>query len=213
METSQNIKTDILTSYIDITLTSGAKPASEFKFCKDSGFSEEQFYNHFNSLNSVENYFWSYLLEETKKTVNRDVQETSNAHHNLLSFYYTLFENLKLNRSYILFLSSSQRSKIELDMKIRHIFIPHLENLGSTLHNPLQEISESLSNKLTKEGLWLQFISVFHFWIHDESLGFEKTDAFIEKSVRLGVDLSESIPSESILDFGKFIYKEFRKFI
>ena len=36
---------------------------------------------------------------------------------------------------------------------------------------------------------WMHFVFVLQFWVHDESIGFEKTDAAIEKSVNLAFDL------------------------
>jgi hypothetical protein len=42
----------------------------------------------------------------------------------------------------------------------------------------------------------------------DESKEFEKTDVYIEKSLRASFDLIEKNPFESLIDFGKFIYKE-----
>ena len=42
----------------------------------------------------------------------------------------------------------------------------------------------------------------------DTSKGFEKTDVAIEKSVRVIFDVFETTPLESIIDFGKFLWKE-----
>ena len=46
------------------------------------------------------------------------------------------------------------------------------------------------------------------FWLDDDSAGLEKTDLFIEKSVKLSFDLMQIKPLESLVDFGKFIFKE-----
>ena len=46
------------------------------------------------------------------------------------------------------------------------------------------------------------------FWIDDTSKAFEKTDVFIEKSVNTSFDLIDTTPLKSLIDFGKFIYKE-----
>ena len=42
----------------------------------------------------------------------------------------------------------------------------------------------------------------------DNSPGFEKTDVAIEKSVNAIFDIFETTPLESIIDFGKFLFKE-----
>ena len=44
--------------------------------------------------------------------------------------------------------------------------------------------------------------------MEDASAGFEKTDVVIEKSVNTIFDVFENTPLDSILDFGKFLYKE-----
>jgi hypothetical protein len=42
----------------------------------------------------------------------------------------------------------------------------------------------------------------------DSSSSFEKTDIFIEKSLKTSFDLIDTTPLKSIIDFGKFLYKE-----
>ena len=42
----------------------------------------------------------------------------------------------------------------------------------------------------------------------DRSPSFEKTDLVIEKSVRAIFDVFETTPLESLVDFGKFMWKE-----
>ena len=42
----------------------------------------------------------------------------------------------------------------------------------------------------------------------DNSPNFEKTDVMIEKTVRVIFDVFETTPLESLVDFGKFLWKE-----
>ena len=42
----------------------------------------------------------------------------------------------------------------------------------------------------------------------DTSSYFEKTDIFIEKSVNTSFDILNIVPLKSLIDFGKFIFKE-----
>ena len=58
------------------------------------------------------------------------------------------------------------------------------------------------------EGAWLQFLFLLNFWANDDSAQFEKTDIAIEKSVNTIFDLFDNTPLNSILDFGKFLWKE-----
>ncbi|MEM6542931.1 MAG: TetR family transcriptional regulator C-terminal domain-containing protein, partial [Bacteroidota bacterium] len=58
------------------------------------------------------------------------------------------------------------------------------------------------------EGAWVQFLFLLRYWMDDSSAGFEKTDVAIEKSVTAIFDLFDNTPLESLIDFGKFLYKE-----
>jgi ubiquinone biosynthesis protein COQ9 len=49
---------------------------------------------------------------------------------------------------------------------------------------------------------------ILKFWMEDESPAFEKTDIFIEKSVKASFELMNITPIESLIDLGKFLYKE-----
>ena len=46
------------------------------------------------------------------------------------------------------------------------------------------------------------------FWLSDTSKGFEKTDAFIEKSVNVVFEVFDNTRLDTILDLGKFLWKE-----
>ena len=65
-----------------------------------------------------------------------------------------------------------------------------------------------LTNPIISEGAWIQFLAILKFWIDDTSKSFESTDILIEKSVNTVVDLLNTKPLESLLDLGKFLWKE-----
>ena len=46
------------------------------------------------------------------------------------------------------------------------------------------------------------------FWLDDTSPAFEKTDVFIEKSVKASFDIMNIAPIKSVIDLGKFLFKE-----
>ena len=66
--------------------------------------------------------------------------------------------------------------------------------------------NEKFRDNATASGAWLQFCSIVLYWLKDDSKGFEKTDLFIEKSLRLSFDLTESRAVESFIDLGKFMF-------
>ena len=95
--------------------------------------------------------------------------------------------------------------------KLKALRAEFLQFAEAVLDKPVQIESER-ANKLQgdalSEGAWLQFLSIFKFWVDDTSPGFEKTDVFIEKSVKASSDLVYNSPLKSLFDLGKFVWKE-----
>jgi hypothetical protein len=54
---------------------------------------------------------------------------------------------------------------------------------------------------------WFHLGFVLLFWKDDDSAGFEKTDAAVEKSVNLAFDLIGKGALDTAIDFAKFIYQ------
>ena len=73
-----------------------------------------------------------------------------------------------------------------------------------TQHEKFQNFQE----KAIQETSWIQFLLTMKFWLDDESPAFEKTDLYIEKSVKATFELMNIAPIDSLIDFGKFIFKE-----
>ena len=67
---------------------------------------------------------------------------------------------------------------------------------------------DRIKDRTIREGAWTQLLMTMQFWVKDTSAGFEKTDIFIEKSVKASFDLLDITPVKSLIDLGKFIYKE-----
>jgi hypothetical protein len=129
----------------------------------------------------------------------------------MLTFFYTFFELLTLNRSYVLFAlqqNQTMMSKMEQLKGLRK----HVKGFAKEL---IQDGNESQTNILLErsetiysEGAWLQMLFLIKFWMDDNSAGFEKTDMAIEKSVNTIFDVFDNTPLESVFDFGKFLWKE-----
>ena len=58
------------------------------------------------------------------------------------------------------------------------------------------------------EAVWAQLMFVLKFWIKDSSKGFEKTDALIEKSVQAAFEVFDNTSVDTLVDLGKFLWKE-----
>ena len=136
--------------------------------------------------------------------------ELSTPKEKLLTFYFTFFEVLQNNRSYILFSMNyhkkitSKMSQLSFLKNKFTVFASDLVNDGN-LNKP---VYLKHSPKLFSEAAWVQLLFLINFWVNDTSPEFEKTDLAIEKSVRTAFDVFDNTPLESIIDFGKFLWKE-----
>tara|TARA_R100001198_G_scaffold49454_2_gene27547 strand:- start:1994 stop:2401 length:408 start_codon:yes stop_codon:yes gene_type:complete len=129
----------------------------------------------------------------------------------MLSFFYTFFEVLTANRSYVLFALQEQKDQLKSLAQLRDLRLK-VREFASDL---IEQSNEEKSSRFTKnpvsifsEGAWLQTLFLMKYWMDDNSARFEKTDVAIEKSVNAIFDVFNTTPLESVLDFGKFLFKE-----
>ena len=126
-------------------------------------------------------------------------------------FYFTFFEMATANRSFVIHLLKEDKNPMKNLGKLSKLREVYLEYALTILEKPIkieQETVVKIQDKVLQEASWLQFLSIFNFWMNDESPNFEKTDVFIEKSVKASFDLAYNIPTQSVIDFGKFLWKE-----
>lgn len=212
---SGKTKTDqggkIKEAYREYVLENGSQPASIFKFVKSIKIKEEVFYEHFNSFENVEKEIWLDLLKQTLEAIqSEEVYDEYSAREKLLAFYYTFIEVMKSQRSYIL-----QTAKPGNRPDFSPYFLEYLKkDFIEFVEEILLEAQETEEVKARpyisdryKDGIWVQFLFVLRFWFKDDSRGFEKTDAAIEKAVNLSFDLMGKGPLDAMIDFAKFIYQ------
>lgn len=202
----------IITMFMDYVLEHEKLPKTVYKFCKVNNIEESDFYLYYGSIDALKKGIWDTFFENTINVIhkNAEYQEFTNR-DKMLTFFYTFFEVLTLNRSYVLFVMDNAGSPLKNLEQLKGLrksvkqFAKGLindgnadKNLKITKHNP----------QLFSEGAWLQTMFLMNFWKSDDSASFEKTDVAIEKSVNTIFDLFDNTPLENILDFGKFLYKE-----
>ena len=129
----------------------------------------------------------------------------------MLTFFFSMFELLTMNRSYVLFALHEHKNILKNLSQLKGLRT-HIKAFAADL---IEKGNADKNYKLTKknpkifsEGAWFQFMFLLKFWMDDSSAGFEKTDLAIEKSVHTVFDVFENTPLESLIDFGKFLYKE-----
>ena len=207
-----DLKNKIFEAYSNHVLEHEKEPKSVFMFCKKSEIIESDFYQHFSSLEHVKEAIFVKFFDNAFSLISKEKNyEAQSPKEKLLSFYYTFFEVLLLNRSYVLFSLSATENKMQRLMtlkSLRHSFKEFASTLIEQGNMQKQSRFTKHPEALFSEGAWVQLLFLLKFWMEDESAGFEKTDMAIEKSIQTVFELFDNTPLDSIIDFGKFLWKE-----
>jgi len=207
-----DLREKIFEAYSDHVLGHEQEPKSVFKFCKKCGIEETTFYQHFSSLEHVKEAIFVQFFNNAFTLISKEKDyDTQPPKEKLLSFYYTFFEVLLLNRSYVLFTLTTSENKMQQLMALKGLRVSFkqfasglIEEGNMHKHSRFTKHPEALFS----EGAWVQLLFLLKFWKEDKSPSFEKTDMAIEKSVQTVFELFDNTPFDSIIDFGKFLWKE-----
>jgi hypothetical protein len=213
MAKKKNItKNDIISWYMEYVLEHNEEPKSVFSFAKKHNFDESLFYQHFGSFEAVETGIFKAFFDNTHAVLEKSEEYQSfNARNKLLTFYYTFFENLTANRSYVVYALDHQKNQLKSMKALKELkksFSEYIEHLDIETLDLKEERLQKIQQRGLKESAWFQLLVTMKFWLDDSSPSFEKTDIFIEKSVKASFDLIDTTPIKSIIDFGKFLFKE-----
>ena len=204
--------TDMISLYMDYALENNEKPKSVYSFAKANNFDESLFYNYFGSFESLEQSVFKAFFDNTISILEKNEEyKNFDARNKLLSFYFTFFEMLTANRSYVVFALSdhmSEMKKIKALSKLKKSFTDYIETLDIETIDIKQKRLEQFQERSIQESAWLQLLFTLRFWIDDTSASFEKTDIFIEKAVNASFDLIDIRPLKTVIDLGKFLFKE-----
>lgn len=207
-----DLKQKIYDAYSTQVLEHEKEPKSVYLFCKKNKIEETDFYNSFASLEDIKESIFSkffdnaYMLISKEKGFDAQVPKEK-----LLSFYFTFFEVLLLNRSYVLFIlsnSGEKMQKLSSLRRLRNSFKQFASGLIEQGNTSKQSILTKHPELIFSEGAWLQLLFLLKFWMEDNSPSFEKTDMAIEKSVQTVFELFDNTPLDSVIDFGKFLWNE-----
>lgn len=202
--------TSIMTWYVESVLENNGKPLNVYAFCKQYNIEESEFYAFFGSFDGLRQQIWISFFNNTVSTMQKEPAFDSwSGKNKLLTLYFTLFEILTLNRSYILYSlkDNGEGLKNLADLKpFRETFKTYITTLieSSTVAS---ERIDKIKKPVYAEGAWVQFLFILKYWMDDNSPGFEKTDIVIEKSVNTVVDLFDTKPLENLFDLAKFLWR------
>ncbi|KIA87652.1 TetR family transcriptional regulator C-terminal domain-containing protein [Flavobacterium sp. AED] len=202
----------IVSMYMNYTLENNDKPKSVYNFTKLNNFSEAEFYNFFGTMESVEKEIFKMFLDKTVELLQKDQDyETYDMKSKILSFYFTFFELLSANRSYVTMSLKQHHNELKnlmLLSSLRSSFKNYVAGIISDEYRIKQEKFQNFQEKAIQETSWIQLLLTLKFWLEDSSTAFEKTDLYIEKSIKATFELMNITPLDSLIDFGKFIFKE-----
>ena len=205
-------KDKIVSMFMNETLENNEKPKSVYHFAKTNGLTETEFYNFFGGLEGVEKEIFSTFLAKTIELLDKDKDyEYYDMKSKMLSFYFTFFELLSANRTYVVLSLKGNKNPLQGLMQLsslRNGFKDFVSGIISDEYRLKQEKFQEIQEKALQESAWFQLMMTLKFWLDDSSASFEKTDLFIEKSVKASFELMNTAPLESLIDFGKFLFKE-----
>ncbi|TVZ60011.1 hypothetical protein NA63_2556 [Flavobacteriaceae bacterium MAR_2010_105] len=205
-------KQDLISLYMDYVLANNSEPISVYSFSKLNNFDEGLFYNYFGNFKALERHIFMAFFKNTIVTLEKSEDyQNFDARNKLLSFYYTFFENLTINRSYVVYTLKNfnkNLKSLEKLSSLRKQFKNYISLLDIETFNINYKNIQQLKDKTLEESAWIQLMITLNFWLNDASASFEKTDIFIEKSVNTSFDLINTQPLNSVIDLGKFLFKE-----
>ena len=213
MARKKNItKKDIIAWYMEYVLEQGKQPNSVLSFAKSNNFEESLFYQFFGSFDAIESGIFKAFFDNTEAVLEKSEEyNTFDSKNKLLTFYFTFFENLTANRSYVVYALDRKKHHLKTYkalQELKRTFGVYIEDLGIEFIDFKEKNLDNIQSRGIQETAWIQLLVTLKFWLEDSSPSFEKTDIFIEKSIKASFDLIDTAPLKSIVDFGKFIFKE-----
>ena len=207
-----DLKQKIYDAYSTQVLEHEKEPKSVYLFCKNNKIEETDFYKSFASLEDIKESIFSKFFDNAYTLISKEKGfDTQVPKEKLLSFYFTFFEVLLLNRSYVLFILSNSVDKMQKLSSLRRLrksFKQFTSGLIEQGNNSKKSLLTKHPELIFSEGAWLQLLFLLKFWMEDSSPSFEKTDMAIEKSVQTVFELFDNTPLDSVIDFGKFLWNE-----
>lgn len=205
------IRAQIKDAFINHLLTQGKIPPSVYVFANELGISETDFYQEFGSFDALHKEIWNDFLLTTIQTLQQSKEYGDyTAREKLLSFYFTMMEVLKVNRSYVLFSYENYDKKELLPSFLKKVRTTYLDFINVLIEEGLQtgkmKKRPYISDRYA-EALWLQFLFVIRFWVKDDSKNFEQSDALVEKTVKITFEILGESPLDSFIDLAKFLYQ------
>lgn len=201
-------RTRITEAYTSELLENGTPPKTVHAFCKAIGLAERDFFVEFASLDSVESAIWGDWIGHLISQISSGEEwKDFSARQRYLTFLFAFTESSLDRRSIMLsrfghlgpVASHPSLRAFEEQFKIFAAdIISHGISLGEiAARGPFQSLYPAI--------LYVHFRAVMAFLLKDESRRFERTDAFIEKTVAFAFDVIRTQAIDSAFDLARFL--------
>lgn len=202
------LETKIRNAYFQFLREEGKPPKSLAAFLKPLKITERQFYQHFSSLEAIEERLWSGLIVEVVESIQSGKEYAQfSAEQRLLSFGFGFLEKAIDYRS-VMQVAFKKVGPFHFSDSL-DLFGKEFKTFAQTvIDHGIQKGEIADRSKLTslyKEGLYLMFRGLLDFHLQDKSPRFERSDAYWEKAVRLAFDLMKTQAIDSAFDLAKFL--------
>ncbi len=203
-----DLKEQILGRYEEHLREFGTRPESIFAFCKALEISEADFFRSYGSFDAVEEQFWQRMIEHVITSVTAGPEWSSfGARQQTLTFLFAFLEASLSVRSILLVRREAFRP---LCRQVCLHGFAHAHKIfmqGVLAHGQdTNEIAErGALASIYPEVFFSHLLAVIDFHLADTSVRFERTDAFVEKTVNVAFDLIRTQAIDSAFDLVRFL--------
>ena len=209
------VRQSILDAYIAQLQKTGKAHVSVHSLCLDLKIREKEFYGEFPSLSAVEKHFWKEWIERIIDAVSSGKEWGAfSAKEQYLAFLFAFAGEALDHRSLLeqrfakltLLCSPDTLDGLKSSFKDFAVgIIARGMESGEIAHRgPLGNVYP--------EVFYIHWRSVLEYFLKDESTRFERTDAFIEKTVELAFDLLRTQAVDSAADLIRFLLPQITRF-
>ncbi|MEO0469964.1 MAG: TetR family transcriptional regulator C-terminal domain-containing protein [Bacteroidota bacterium] len=201
----------ISAAYTTFVLEHGKRPISVFAFMKALDAPETDFYAHFSSFSGLEqNIFKGFLEEAVTSLVKSPEYKTYGTPEKLAGLLFTWIQVMTPQRSFVKFLSENATYpflslEAEYLQSTREPFQAYVRKVIKGGVESGEVADRIFITKYYKNAFWGQARFVLNYWLNDDSNGFERTDAAIEKSLRFFYDIIQPNALDSGFDLFRFL--------
>ncbi len=202
----------VIKSFEQYIQANGKRPRSYTEFCEVQKLKPEEAHAHYRTLVALEKAVWLHWFNETLSVLaSSEEYKDYSARERLLSFYYTWMDTVKPFDDYMKTAPTLPKLFSGVDWflaDIQRAFLNYVKELVQLAAANGEIMKRPLVQNYYDNALWQQFLFIMNYRLKDKSEEKTKTDEAIERSVNLFFELAGRNQLDSILDFGKFLFKK-----